>query len=130
LAALNGGLSSDVVGVFDGTDIALEVPNGTDTTALVASFGTTGKSVSVGSVVQTSGMTVNSFATPVAYKVAAEDGSAKSYLVTVTVADPLIVHDTTPPGALTINSVAVGSSHIDITWAASTDVDFDHALLS
>jgi hypothetical protein len=62
------------------------VPFGTDVTAVIATFATTGVSVSVGSAVQTSGISANDFTSPVEYTVAAEDGSTAVYTVTVTIA--------------------------------------------
>jgi hypothetical protein len=59
------------------------VPTGTIVTALVATFTTTGQSVSVGSAVQTSGQTTNDFTNPVTYTVTAADMSTQSYTVTV-----------------------------------------------
>lgn len=47
--------------------IAVTMPFGTDETALVATFTTTGASVKVGSTVQTSGTTANNFTNPVTY---------------------------------------------------------------
>jgi len=66
--------------------IALTMPFGTDVTALVATFTTTGTVVRVGSAVQTSGATSNNFTSPVAYTVTAADTSTAIYTVTVTVA--------------------------------------------
>lgn len=68
--------------------IAVTVPNGTNLTALVATFATTGTGVKVGSVVQTSVATPNNFTTPVTYTVTAADGSTDQYVVTVTAAQP------------------------------------------
>ncbi len=68
--------------------IAVTVPGGTDVTALVATFTTTGSSVWVGSVVQESGVTANDFSNPVIYTVKALNGSKASYTVAVTVAPP------------------------------------------
>ena len=62
------------------------VPYGTNVTALVATFTTTGSSVKVGSTVQVSGTTANNFTSPVIYTVTAADGSTMSYTVTVAVA--------------------------------------------
>ena len=45
------------------------MPPGTDVTALVATFTTTGASVKVGSTVQVSGTTANDFTYPVVYTV-------------------------------------------------------------
>ncbi len=66
--------------------IALTVPYGTDVTALVATFTTTGVSMKVGSTVQVSGTTPNNFTNPVSYVVTAADSSTATYTVTVTVA--------------------------------------------
>ncbi|MBN2158218.1 MAG: hypothetical protein JW807_02395 [Spirochaetes bacterium] len=66
-----------------GTNITAYLPNGTDATSLVASFTTTGQSVTVGGVVQESGVTANDFTEAVVYTVHAEDGSTKDYTVTV-----------------------------------------------
>jgi len=66
--------------------IAVNLPNGTNVTALVAAFTTTGAGVTIGSAVQTSGTTANNFTAPVAYIVTAADGSTATYTVTVTVA--------------------------------------------
>jgi outer membrane protein assembly factor BamB len=66
--------------------ISIRVPYGTNVTALVATFETTGTSVKIGSIVQNSGTTPNDFTNPVQYMVAAADGSAALYTVTVTIA--------------------------------------------
>jgi len=63
--------------------IAVNVPNGTAVTALVATFATTGASVKVGAMVQVSGTTANDFTSPVTYKVTAKDASTADYVVTV-----------------------------------------------
>jgi hypothetical protein len=68
--------------------IAATVPFGTDITALIATFTTTGASVKVGATVQVSGTTVNDFTNPVSYAVVAADGSFATYVVTVSVAPP------------------------------------------
>ena len=65
--------------------IDVTVPFGTNVTALVAAFTTTGASVKVGSTVQVSGTTANNFTSPVTYVVTAADSSTQSYTVTVTV---------------------------------------------
>jgi hypothetical protein len=66
--------------------IALTVPYGTNVTALVATFTTTGVNVKVGSSVQVSGTTPNDFTNPVLYVVTAADSSTATYAVTVIVA--------------------------------------------
>ena len=82
-AADNAALSSDVTGIITGTDIALTVPYGTDVSWLVASFTTTGSSVTVAGITQVSGTTPNDFSSTLTYKVTAEDGSIQDYFVTV-----------------------------------------------
>ncbi|MDP3587882.1 MAG: ice-binding family protein [Sulfuricurvum sp.] len=66
--------------------IAVTVPNGTNVTALVATFTSTGTTVKVGTKTQTSTATANNFTAPVAYIVTAGDGSTATYTVTVAVA--------------------------------------------
>ena len=66
--------------------IAVSVPFGTNVTALVATFTTTGASVTIGGTSQTSGVTANNFSNPVTYTVTAADASTQAYVVTVTVA--------------------------------------------
>jgi len=65
--------------------IAVTVPSGTTVTALVATFTTTGASVTVAAAPQTSGTTPNNFTAPVAYLITAADASTATYTVTVTV---------------------------------------------
>ncbi len=77
-------------GVFNGTDIAVTVPNGTNLRTLVATFTTTGSRVKVGATTQVSGTTKTNFSIPVIYTVIAEDGSKQTYRVKVTVAPKII----------------------------------------
>jgi len=79
--SLNG-----TVGVISGTNIAVIMPYGTDVTALIATFTTTGESVTVGVTPQISAVTPNNFTNPVTYTVHAANGSTQNYLVTATVA--------------------------------------------
>ena len=66
--------------------VAVTVPFGTDVTSLAATFATTGAVVKVGTTLQTSGVTLNNFTSPVNYIVTAADGTTATYAVTVTVA--------------------------------------------
>jgi hypothetical protein len=82
-------------GVITGTgparDIAVEVPFGTDVTALEATFtkGDSLSTVEVDGVLQDSGTTPNDFSDPVEYVVTAEDGETTiTYTVTVSIAAP------------------------------------------
>jgi hypothetical protein len=63
--------------------ILVNVPSGTNVTALMATFITTGKSVMVGNTIQVSEITLNNFTNPVTYTVIAADGSTQNYTVTV-----------------------------------------------
>ena len=88
-AAKNTALTSDVIGIVDsGTHtIALTVPYGTDLTALVATFELSASAAAkIGSNAQVSGTTANNFTNPITYTVKAENGSARDWVVTVTVA--------------------------------------------
>jgi hypothetical protein len=82
----NGNLPADVTATITGTAITANVPAGTDVTALVATFTTTGASVSVGTTPQVSGTTPNDFTLPVTYTVTALDNTTQDYTVTVTAA--------------------------------------------
>jgi len=77
-------------GAVDETNktISVTMQSGTNVTALIATFTTTGANVKVGTAIQTSGTTANDFTNPVTYTVIAEDGSTASY--TVTVAPPTL----------------------------------------
>lgn len=80
----------DYEGTIDHTEktIAVEVPNGTTVTALVATFTASNYStVDVSDTAQVSGTTENDFTNPVAYTVTAKDTSENDYTVTVTVAE-------------------------------------------
>jgi len=87
--AITGYSLNGVPGIIDESakTITAVMPYGTDVTALVATFTTTGASVTVGTNTQTSGTTANDFANPVVYTVTAADSSTASYTVTVTVAE-------------------------------------------
>jgi hypothetical protein len=67
--------------------ISVTMPKGTNITALVSTFTTTGTDVKVVNLGQSSGTTPNDFTNPVAYVVTAADSSTATYTVTVTVSD-------------------------------------------
>jgi hypothetical protein len=72
--------TTPATGTITGTNIAVTVPFGTAVTGLIANFTTTGASVTVNGVAQTSGTTSNNFSAPVTYIVVAADGSTQSYV--------------------------------------------------
>lgn len=83
---LNPTLVADTAGIISGNAISVELPFGSSTENLIASFNTTGISVKVNDIEQVSGTTVNTFSDAVTYAVKAEDQTSKNYTVTVTVA--------------------------------------------
>ena len=86
LKAITAFSLAGVVGTINetGKTIAVPMPFGTDVTALVAIFTTTGASVKVGSTVQISGTTANNFTSPVIYTVTASNATTQDYTVTIT----------------------------------------------
>lgn len=66
--------------------VSVTMPTGTDLTALVATYTTTGASVDVGTQPQTSSITGNDFTAAVDYTVIASDSSTATYTVNVSVA--------------------------------------------
>lgn len=77
------------VGVINGSEITVDLPNNINRTSLVATFANSGKStVSVDGVVQQSAITLNDFTNPVVYRVTAEDGTTRDFTVTIGVAAP------------------------------------------
>ncbi len=100
--AVNNDLSEDVVATIAGTNIFATVPNGAGRSALIATFTATGESVTVDSLIQTSGVTANDFTGPVTYTVTAEDESTKQYIVTVSEAPA-------PTGAIIADHLAAAA---------------------
>jgi len=71
-------------GTIMGTNILVpNVPAGTDVSAMIATYGTTGNLVTVNNTTQTSGVTPNDFTNPVVYTVRGIDSMTKSYTVMV-----------------------------------------------
>lgn len=79
----SGVIANDVNGTFNGKNITFNFPAGVNTRSLVASFSFNGKSVSVGTVTQQSGVTVNNFENAVVYSVLGEDNVAVDYQIQV-----------------------------------------------
>ena len=81
---INGVITAGSGGNYN---ISVTLPFGTNLNALVATFATSGESVSITSVLQTSGVTQNNFSTsPIIYTVTAANGTQVNYNVTVTTA--------------------------------------------
>ena len=75
---------SGVAGTISGSTIAVALPFETSLTALPAVFTHTGAALRMGSVAQTSGVTINDYSHPVVDVATAADGSTKQYTVSVT----------------------------------------------
>jgi hypothetical protein len=105
-----------------GKTISINMPFGTDMTALVATYTTTGALVDVGLTPQTSAITTNDFSADVVYTVTAADSTTATYTATATVApaDAKAITSFSVNGAAgTINELA-GTILVPIT--AGTDV--------
>ncbi len=91
--AFEEGFFAPVIGKINNSSntISVILPNGTDSSALKAVFGTNGKSVKVGFQLQETGVTANDFTTPVKYTVWAENLAATNYTVSTLVLQPLSV---------------------------------------
>jgi hypothetical protein len=82
---LNGVLSERIVG----NSISVTMPYGTDLSSLVATYITTGSSVSVDGVPQDNGQTSNNFSNgPLTYTITAANGDIATYTVTAATASP------------------------------------------
>ncbi len=106
---------------INGEDIDLTLASGTDPTALVAIFTTTGVAVAVNETVQVDEVTANDFTDTVIYIVTAEDGSKKDYSVTITIPEePSSDKDIT---AFSINgtNATISETDINLTFASGTD---------
>lgn len=113
-----------VAGVINATTktIAVTMPSGTNVTALVATFTTTGASVKVGSVTQKSGATSNNFTGPVTYTVNAANGSTSTYIVNVTAAANSAKAITAFKLAGVVGIVNEASKAISVTMPKGTNV--------
>jgi hypothetical protein len=74
-----------VGGVINGANISVQMPTAFPLTNLLATYLTTGASVTVGANIQTSGINSNDYTLPLSYTVTAADGATQTtYTVTVT----------------------------------------------
>src|SRR6185437_1497102 len=125
LSATAGAIGT--AGTINGTNIAVTMPYGTNVTALVATFQTTGQKVAVGTAIQTSGSTPNNFSSPVIFTVTAADGTNQNYTVTVTIAPidakaitALSLSDTA--GAIGTVAGTINGTNITVAMPAGTNV--------
>jgi len=113
-AADNAGLASDVAGVIGTNDITATLPLGSSRSSLKATFTTTGASLKVGGVTQTSGTTANDFTSTVTYTVTAGDATTKDYAVTVGVT-------LAAPGS--VQAVFLSTTSLRVGWSAVSGAD-------
>lgn len=108
-------LAPDVVGVINegAKTIALTVPFGTDVTALVPTIVHTGVSVSPASGA------AQDFTSPLTYTATAEDTSTQAYLVTVTVAAPVIATTSTIANGAAAPTVTVTGTNFKVGIVAA-----------
>jgi hypothetical protein len=118
-----GFVSPLIAGTIDQSakTISVRVPEGTAIRSLTATFTITGVSVTIGSVPQVSGLTVNDFSSPLVYTVTAQDGSTADYTVTVTVATKKITAFSFPALSAT-GSIDEAKKTIAIAVPAATDL--------
>ena len=106
------GVAGTITGAASPYAIAVALPNGTAKTSLVATYTTTGASVTVVATgTQTSGTTANNFTSPVAYTVHAADGTTAIYNVTATVS--------IAPVVTTVCGGASGTNCVNLLTAAN-----------
>ena len=102
--------------------VDIDVPFGTDVTALIATFGlSAGASADVGGTPQVSGTTPNDFTLPVVYTVtAADDTTTQDWTVTVTILPAAASITMTTTSSLAAWSLAtVTKSGDPLTWTAT-----------
>lgn len=84
LKANNPTLSTDIMGVVQGSTIKIDIPANVITKEFIATFSvSTNAKLLIGSTEQVSGTTKNDFSNPLTYTVKAEDGSTSTYTVQV-----------------------------------------------
>jgi hypothetical protein len=121
-----GFVSQPAVGSIDQSakTITVSVPAGTDVTALVAIFTTTGVSITVNGVAQVSGTTPNNFTNLVTYVVTESNASTVTYTVTVVLSstDPIVgkwqLSTMNGQAALTIPMAMNLTISTDMNWIA------------
>jgi hypothetical protein len=126
-ASANNALSSDITANISETTITAIVPFGTDVTALVATFTTTGDSVTVNSTEQVSGTTANDFSNTVTYTVTAADSTTQDYTVTVSVpSSKPIISNPSPAISATVSEGGSGQIlGVSVSYATSCVIYYD-----
>lgn len=112
---------------INGEEIRVTVPHGTDRSALIPTFTTSGVEVLVNGQSQISGITPNDFRIPVIYTVTAEDYTMKDYYVTVSEAPSSAKEITSfrfaaagSIGWINNNHISISTEGIDIDQIVAT----------
>ncbi|WP_165750482.1 PKD domain-containing protein [Cellulophaga sp. Z1A5H] len=103
-----------IAGTIVGTDITIELPEGTDVTALVPAITHTGASISPESE------TSQDFSNPIIYTVTAQDQTIQIYSVNVTVPSA-----NQAPTAVATSDVTSGAPSLDVQFTGDTSSDPD-----
>ena len=109
-ASKNAELESNVIGTISGTDIIAEVPFGTSINALIPSIETSNKAE-----LGPAGGVSTDFTNPVIYTVTAEDGSTKTFTVTVPVAPAPYIGSWMTSTSVNIENLGLSKVTLDIT---------------
>lgn len=94
-------VNPSAIGVINGSQITIALPNTINKNNLVATFASSSKTtVSIAGTAQQSGISINDFTNAIVYRVTAEDGSTKDFIVTIGVAGPVNPNDEDGDGVL------------------------------
>ena len=102
-------LTEDIAGVISNDTITLTIANYVDKSHLITTFSTNGNSVFIGTVEQKSGVSVNDFTKKLNYTVKAEDGSERSYAISIKIKAPDLKQGVPHLYIQTENSVPIAS---------------------
>lgn len=94
-------VNPSAIGMINGSQITVDLPNNINKGNLVATFASSAKtSVSIAGIAQQSGVSINDFTNAIVYRVTAEDGSTKDFTVTIGTAGPVNPDDDDGDGVL------------------------------
>jgi hypothetical protein len=117
ITRLSLGIAGETVTIDEAiSSITLTVPAGTSVSNLIATFATTGESVSVGGADLRSGTSLLDLSAPVVLRVTAEDGSTRDYKLTVWIESN--------PGFFSCSAPvkgAVSITGLTSAWSSSTE---------
>lgn len=107
------------IGVINGSQITVDLPNNINRENLVATFASSAKSsVAIADTQQQSGVNANDFTNAVMYRVTAEDGTTKDFIVTIGTSGPVNPNDDDGDGVLNADDQCANTppnTTVDIT---------------